>query len=1117
MLSKFFINRPIVGIVISILTVMIGIVVIRGLSIEQYPFLAPPNIRVTANYPGASAEAVEQSVATPIEQEVNGVDRMIYMKSSNTSDGRMLLDVNFEVGTDQDTANVLTQNRVSTAEARLPAEVNQQGVTVKKQSPSILMIVSLYSPNNSYDGNFLVNYCGINLRDQILRIPGIAQVDLFGGTDYGMRIWMRPDKLAKLGLTPADVINAIKEQNLQAPAGKVGAPPTPTDQDFTMTLSAPGRLVTTDEFENIIVRQAADGSVVQIKDIGRAELGSQDYNSFGRLNGKPGGAMAVYLLPGANQLKAADAIYETLDHAKSLFPPDMDYKITYDTTPAVEASIHEIEKTFVEALILVTLVVFIFLQNIRATIIPLLTIPVSLIGTFIFFPVLGFSINTLSMFGLVLAIGIVVDDAIVVVEAVIHHLEHGLPPKEATFKAMEEVTAPVIGIALILTAVFVPVALLAGLVGSMYKQFALTIAISVLLSAFNALSLTPALCGMLLKSPKPMRGPLGIFFRGFNKVFDATTTGYVGVARMLSRRAITTLLIVGIVIFGVVVIARQIPAGFIPDEDQGILGVSVQLPPGASLARTSEVLKKVEDILAQTEGVDSYQTVGGYGVVTNTYQTNYGSIFARLHPWEERHDQELKVRGIMAKLQKQFADIPEAIIFPFNIPTLSGFGASAGFNFLIQDRSGTLTVEQLGDETQKFLTAARQRPELGTVFTSFDPNYPQIKVDLDREKARTLGVPVNDVFQAMSSAMGGTFVNDFNRFGRLYRVYVQAEASSRLDEKDIGNIFVRSKTTNQMIPLSTLVSINDKAGTELTTRFNLLRSVEIQGAPARGYTSGQALAALEEVAGQTLPKEMGYAYSSLSYQEKIAPPAGPTLVLAIVAVFLLLAALYESWRLPWAVLLGSPTVALGAFFGTWLMGYDNNVYVQIGLVMLIGLAAKNAILIVEFAKAKHDEGLSLEEAAMTSAKLRFRPILMTAFAFILGVVPLMKANGAGAGAQNVMGTGVFWGMLVATFMGVFIIPGNFVFILGLGRKKQAKAEEETGDPVHPGSVVEHESHEVHAEAAPVTQPLSPRETTPTTDGVPTSAHPPAANDAHPTVDERAPNVTTAKGVNGGKS
>ncbi|HXJ77303.1 MAG TPA: multidrug efflux RND transporter permease subunit [Candidatus Methylomirabilis sp.] len=1061
-MSNFFIRRPIVAIVISIVIVIMGTFTLARLSFEQYPFLAPPIIRVTATYPGASAVAVEQSVATPVEQEVNGVERMIYMQSSNTSDGRMLLDVSFAVGVNQDTANVLTQNRVATAEARLPQEVNAQGVTVKKQSPSILMLVSVYSPNSSYDGNYLINYCGINLRDQLLRIPGVAQVDLFGGTDYGMRVWIRPDKLAKLGLTPADVISSISEQNLQAPAGRIGAAPSPKDQKFTYTVSVPSRLVTAEQFENIILRSTEGGAEVRIKDVGRAELGSQDYNSFGRLNGKPAGTMAVYLLPGADQLKAAEAIYETMTQAKGLFPPDMDYKIVYDTTPAVKASIHEIVKTFVEALILVTLVVFIFLQNVRATFIPLLTVPVSIIGTFIFFPMLGFSVNTLSMFGLVLAIGIVVDDAIVVVEAVMHHIEHGMSPRDATVQAMKEVSAPVVGIALILSAVFVPVAFVGGLTGRMYQQFALTIAISVLLSAFNALSLSPALAAMLLK---PAHRPgqrssgvfsriydrtLGIFFRGFNWVFDRTTTGYVSVARILVRRAILTILIVAAVAIGAGLFGRALPAGFIPDEDQSLLGVNVQLPPGASLERTAAVLTQVEEIVAKTPGVESFNTIAGYGVVTNTYQPNFGTIFARLHPWEERHSPELHVKGAMAAIARQVTPIPEAIIFPFNIPTISGFGASAGFKFLLQDRSGTLTVEELGEQVRNFLTAARQRPELASLFTSFDPNYPQVKVDLDRQKARSLGVPINDVFQAMSTALGGAYVNDFNRFGRLYRVYVQAEADYRRRPQDIGEIYVRSKTSGTMIPLSTLMTITSVAGTEITTRFNLQRSVEISGTPARGYTSGQALAALEDVFGETMPKEMGFSYSSLSYQEKTAPPAAPTLILAIVFVFLLLAAMYESWRLPWAVLLGSPLVALGAFLGVWLMGYDNNVYVQIGLIMLIGLAAKNAILIVEFAKAKHEQdGLSVEDAALESARLRFRPILMTAFAFILGVVPLMLAKNAGAGAQNVMGTAVFWGMLVATFLGVFIIPGNFAFVEQLGRRSRAKGQTATPASGHP--------------------------------------------------------------------
>ena len=1047
-MANFFIRRPIVAIVISIIIVLMGLFTLKGLSVEQYPFLAPPTIRVTATYPGASAVAVEQSVATPIEQEVNGVDNMIYMKSSNTSDGRMQLDVNFEVGVDQDTANVLTQNRVSTAQARLPQEVVQQGVTVKKQSPSILMLISLYSPNESYDANFLINYCGINLRDQILRIPGIAQVDLFGGTDYGMRIWLRPDRLARLGLTPSDVIAAIKEQNLQAPAGRIGMAPSPKDQEFTYTVSAPGRLVTTEEFENIIIRQTETGSAIRVKDVGRAELGSQDYNSFGRLDGKPAGTMAVYLLPAANQLKAAEAIYETMRNAKALFPPDMDYKIVYDTTPAVQASIEGIVHTFVEAVILVTIVVFIFLQNFRATLIPLLTVPVSLVGTFIFFPMLGFSVNTLSMFGLVLAIGIVVDDAIVVVEAVMHHLEGGMEPKEATIQAMKEVSAPVIGIALILSAVFIPVAFLGGLTGRMYQQFALTIAISVLLSAFSALSLSPALCALFLRKPEESKGIVGKFFGGFNWVFERATSGYVAGCRLLVRRAILTILIVAVVAVGAGVFGGALPAGFIPDEDQGILGVNVTLPPAASLERTSKVLAQVEQILSKTEGVDAFTTIGGYGVVTSTYQTNFGTIFIRLKPWEERETDALHVKGVMAGLQQQLAKIPEATIFPFNIPTISGFGASAGFNFLLQDRSGSLSVQQLGDLSRKFLEAARQRPELANLFTSFDSRYPQVKVDLDREKARKLGVPIDEVFQALSASMGGTYVNDFNRFGKLFRVYVQADAAYRRKPNDIGDIYVRSQRTNGMIPLSTLLTITSQNGTEVTNRFNLFRSVEINGVPGRGYASGQALAALEDVFKQTMPKEMGFAYSSLSYQEKVAPPAGPTFVLAIVFVFLLLAAMYESWRLPWAVLLGSPLVALGAFFGVWLMGYDNNVYVQIGNIMLIGLAAKNAILIVEFAKAKHEEGKSFEDAALESARLRFRPILMTAFAFILGVVPLMLAKGAGAGAQNVMGTAVFWGMLIATALGVFLIPGNFAFVEGLWRREKTAPTVVPATPSH---------------------------------------------------------------------
>ncbi len=676
-------------------------------------------------------------MATPIEQQVNGVDNMIYMKSLNTSDGRMLLDVSFQVEMDRDMANVLTQNRVSQAQSRLPQEVTQQGVTVKKINPSILNVISLYSPNGTYDAQFLNNYAMINVRDAILRVQGVAQVDLYGGAEYAMRIWLRPDRLATLGITAADVISAIKEQNLQAPAGKVGDEPAPPGQEFTYTVRAPGRLVTPEEFDNIIVRQTPSGGITRIKDVGRTDLGSENYRSFGRLDGKPAGVLAVYLLPGANQIKSAEGIYHTLDELKTFFPADMDYKITYDTTPAVEASIESILHTLIEAFILVTLVVFIFLQSLRATLIPLLTVPVSLIGTFIFFPLLGFSLNTLTMFGLVLAIGIVVDDAIVVVEAVIHHIQHGKNPHDATVQAMKEVSGPVVAIALILSAVFVPVALLGGLTGRIYQQFALTIAISVLLSAFSALSLSPALAAMILKAESgPPKGPLGAFFRWFNKLFDRTTTGYVKWTRVFVRRTVLALLVVAGsgVLSGV--FAKILPGGFVPDEDQGIFMINVQLPLGSSLQRTDKVLRQIEEILAKTEGVDACNAIGGLGMLTNSFSPEFGSFFCRLKPWDERKGAALHVKGIQRTVGAALAQLPTAVAFPFMPPTISGFGAAGGFNFLLQDRSGTMTVEDLGRQSQAFLADARQRPELANLFTSFNPTTPQTSVMLDREKAR---------------------------------------------------------------------------------------------------------------------------------------------------------------------------------------------------------------------------------------------------------------------------------------------------------------------------------------------------------------------------------------------
>jgi HAE1 family hydrophobic/amphiphilic exporter-1 len=1040
MFSAFFVRRPIVAIVISIVTVIVGLVALMGLPIEQYPRLSPPMVRVTGVYPGAGAEAVEQSVATPIEQQINGVDNMIYMMSRNTSDGTASIDVTFDVGTDLNNANVLTQNRVARANSRLPQDVLQQGVIVQKINPSLLMMVSVASPGGTYDAEFLNNYAMINVRDQLLRVPGVSQVELLGGSEYAMRIWIKPDRLAALGLTSTDVWAAVRDQNVQAPAGKIGAAPSAPGQENTYTVSAPGRLTTPEEFGDIIIKETADGRIVRVRDVARVELGSENYKSFGRLNGKPSAMLAIYLLPGANQLESSKGIYAMLESMKTIFPKDVIAEVGYDTTPAVEASIEEIVQTLFEAVLLVIIVVFIFLQNGRATLIPLLTVPVSLIGTFAIFPLVGFTINTVSLFGLVLAIGIVVDDAIVVVEAVMHHIEHGMSPREATLKAMSEVSGPVIAIALILAAVFVPVAFLGGITGMIYQQFAMTIAFSVVLSAFNALTLSPALAAMLLKPTSiEGKGPLKAFYRWFNRVFGRATTGYVGIARSFVRKSVLS--VVGVGAFAVLslITVGQIPSGFVPNEDQGIFLVNVMLPNAASLERTDAVCGKIEKILAQNPAIESYNTVGGLSFLTNAYTSNVASFLIRLKPWEERTAKEEHAKAIMATLNRQFMAIPEAISFCFAPPTIPGFGAAGGFSAYLQDRSGAMSVGDLQEQTARFMAAASQRPELTSLFTQFDAGVPQIGVQLDREKARKLGVTIQDVFTTMQAALGGAYVNDFNRFGLLYRVYMQSEPEYRQSPSDIGAFYVRSATTGEMIPLSTIVTSNDTSGAEVTYRFNLLRSVAISGNAASGFSSGQALTALEDVAKEVLPQTMSLAFSGLSYEEKRAPSPIPTFVLAIVLVFLLLASQYDSWRLPWSVLLGTPIAAFGAFFGVWMMGIDNNVYTQIGLILLIGLAAKNSILIVEFAKEKQDrEGLSPQDAALESARLRFRPILMTAFAFILGVVPLMTASGSGAGSRVAMGTTVFYGMLVATAFGVIIVPGLFAFIEGFAYRKRMR-------------------------------------------------------------------------------
>ena len=1038
-MSKFFINRPIVAMVISILMTLVGIVAMTGLPTAQFPNIVPPEIKVTATYTGADALTVEQSVATPIEQQMSGVDNMNYMYSLNANNGQSVLTVNFGIETDANTDQLLSQMRAGQAESQLPADVRNYGVTVAKSTSSPLVMFALYSPKGSYDNVFLANYAYINLNDQMTRVKGIASVTVFGAGQYAMRLWVSPDKLAKLNITIPEIVNAINTQNTVNPAGTVGAEPVPKGQEYTYAVRAQGRLQTPEQFGDVVLRANSDGSIVRVKDVARIELGAQTYSMQGRLNGKPAALVALYQMPGANALDAADGAKKMMEAAKESFPPDLDYVVALDTTLAVSEGIKEIQHTLLEALVLVILVVFIFLQGWRATLIPLLAVPVSLVGTFMLFPVFGFSINTLSLFGLVLAIGLVVDDAIVVVEAVEHHIEKGLSPKDATLKAMEEVTGPVIAIAVILAAVFVPTAFIPGITGQLYQQFAVTIAVSVIISAFNALTLSPALCAMLLKPKVRGSGPVQKFYDAFNRGFGRVTQGYVGVCRFAIRKSLVSLMFLVAVVVLAGFFGKAIPAGFLPDEDQGFVYAGIQLPDASSLQRTSEVARQAEEIIMATPGVQYTTSVVGFSMLSQVQNTYSAFFFITLKNWSERKAPEEQYEAIKASLTKKLGTLPGAIAFAFPPPAIPGVGTSGGATFVLQDRAGR-DIAFLAENTTKFIEAARKRPELVGVSTTFRPTVPQIYVDVDRDQVLKQGVVLSDVYKTLQSFLGSGFINYFNQFGRQWQVYLQAEGEYRTVIDDINRFSVRN-SRGETVPLSALVSVRREAGPEFTMRYNLYRSAQINASGAPGVSSAQVMRALEEVFAETMPKEMGYDYMGMSFQEKKAQEGVSPMVIfgfSLLCVFLILAAQYESWSLPFSVLLGTPIAVAGAFGALLLRGQDNNIYAQIGLVMLIGLAAKNAILIVEFAKLEAEKGkLSLIDATLEGARLRLRPILMTSFAFILGCVPLAIASGAGALSRQVMGSTVIGGMLAASFIAIFIIPVAFYVVERISGKHAA--------------------------------------------------------------------------------